>query len=58
MQSTQKLTYNNVQPKLHNVINQYDLNKIIKKKQSRGLEINKIQAISHFFNENLTYLIF
>ena len=32
MQSIQKLVYNNVHLKLHNVINQYDLNKIFFKK--------------------------
>ena len=35
-QSIQKLIYNNVHLKLHNVINQYDLNKI-KKKVKRQL---------------------
>ena len=49
MQSVQKLIYNNVHLKLHNIINHYDLNKITeKKKKSEGLA-HGAQYLEHLF---------
>ena len=45
MQSIQKLMYNNVDLKFHNVINQYDLSKIIERKKKLS-----------FFSENFMFL--
>ena len=42
MQSIQKLKYNNVHLKSHNVINKYDLNKIIIKNLYAILEKTKL----------------